>query len=522
MSYLSSGSIFLDAKLTNIGREKIASGDFSIKYFQIGDSEFDYTSPFNELSGVYSQKIISSMDKDSVVKYPYLLYSGATTGVTIGTAIMSSYKETLLENTTSTNWNLNIVWTGLPIGTNSSLSTYQSSPYVSTKEFFGYTASEGQITNTGTTITNSFNEKIVVTPEEQHSIAILHYTKSTENLYDDYINTDTYFKITIPNILYERNISTTVGCNFYMDTSDYYINSSAIDSWSNRIRYRYLIDENGNRVGKIFVDHQIIVFDDQELVAVLDGSSSRRSYTLPIPKISYVPSDIKCNVIGTDGYPLLEGDTSSKTYYVTYLFETDGVGEIMPCNYYLKIPGLTNETSDISIKFGDNDFKFMSNVAGEYRYMAKRFYVLFQEVNNGEQPNSQNWIKIDFTNEVKNISETYINPDNLRGTRFIINGFDVSYGQNYTSLLGGFGSNQIFPGTVTLNRATDINVMKCLVNLPNGQFNTTQNPTYHDNVKKFITEVHLLDDNFNCVVSGKFSTPIERIGNQVISVKLDI
>ena len=42
------------------------------------------------------------------------------------------------------------------------------------KEFFGYTSSNGQLTNTGTTITDAFGNKINVLPEDQHSIAIVH------------------------------------------------------------------------------------------------------------------------------------------------------------------------------------------------------------------------------------------------------------------------------------------------------------------------------------------------------------
>jgi hypothetical protein len=109
-----------------------------------------------------------------------------------------------------------------------------------------------------------------------------------------------------------------------MGNTDYFINSSAIDSQQNKLRFRYLIDEMGNNVGKVFVDNEIIIFDDQELVAVLDQNTNR-NYTLPIPKIDYVPSDIKCQNPGEVSLPLLSGNTTGKTYYVTYTLEYTGV-----------------------------------------------------------------------------------------------------------------------------------------------------------------------------------------------------
>ena len=45
MSYLTTTTALLDAKLTNKGREKISQGNFNVRYFQIGDSEFDYNFP---------------------------------------------------------------------------------------------------------------------------------------------------------------------------------------------------------------------------------------------------------------------------------------------------------------------------------------------------------------------------------------------------------------------------------------------------------------------------------------------
>ena len=73
-------------------------------------------------------------------------------------------------------------------------------------------------------------------------------------------------------------------------------------------------------------------------------------------------------------------------------------------------------------------------------------------------------------------------------------------------------------------RSTDVEEMRFLVNLPHTQFTNTQNPTY-DTVQrvtdKYVTEVVLLDQNKDVLVTSKTSSPIKRTGTQVISVKID-
>jgi hypothetical protein len=71
-------------------------------------------------------------------------------------------------------------------------------------------------------------------------------------------------------------------------------------------------------------------------------------------------------------------------------------------------------------------------------------------------------------------------------------------------------------------RATDMEVMRFLVNLPSGYFDTTQNPSYILGLPKRITEVALLDDNRDVMVMAKTPNPVVRTGTQVLAVKIDI
>lgn len=767
MSFLNSNNAeFLSARITQKGRNAIAKGNFKIEYFQIGDSEFDYTSPFTSLTGQTThQKVFSPLDKESGVKYPYLLesstgstsygtpfqnsvieslrnvmgpagfvsaysdtddttiecynyilpYSGITggtsvrlhisgatvndnTGVTFnnseyvtiifdelsannvinsnsnsliykvisvttvtGTTISgvtTVYQTLTLDRNTpnltgltgnatiiSNNceqeypisetstvsdlclsapadingqlnpWTLNVVWDKKPIGgdyplvdLDESLSGYTSNQYVSTKELLGYTSTGQTFSNlTGATISgftstaigtgfkNSFGELIEVKPSEQRTIAIIHYSElgdlrnDPERFfkYDDYISHKTgitgsdisivedeggtplsdndYFEIYIPFIYYHRNTGSTMGAKFHMDTKDYYVKSTK--NAHHELLFRYLLDENNNKVGKVFVKNKVVVFDDQELVAILDYRSNRR-YTLPSPKLGLVPSD------GIADHTMIS--TTGQTVWVTYVFENTKENTVngipsynifngLPCNYLSKISTSVDDgcsivsPSQISMKFGGDSFSNMTSSTGTTNsFIADKFYALVQT---GNTLTSNQWKKIDLTSQIPNYTggtlittgtttgttdNTYlINPLSLTGVSFTItysgytggtffdfenhmSGVTSDYLWNTTGLTTQpqFGDEQPFPGSVRLVRATDIEQMKFLVNLPPSQFTTSQNPTRftgstETTASKYITEVALLNGNKEPLVVAKTPTPIKRIGTQVFAVKLD-
>ncbi len=681
MSYLQpNNSENLAARITHKGRRKIAQGNFNVSYFQIGDSEFDYG--FSVFDGITNtgQKVLTPMDKDSQVKYPYKISESTITGTTYGIPIQSSITETIRNNvgpagyissyvafnsgtgdgtsvvctgttvpmsyingtnelnvgsdwtkfitsqyitlyfntlTGSNNiikeqstslvykliltpsgstlnldrdmpdfstltgtvtvlrndcefsgiitcnevvdvsaqqdpWIQNTVWSQNPVGldpistaVDEKLSGYTSNAYASTKEYFGYNTSSGQTSNTSTTIVNSFGDIITVLPEEQHSLAILHYSKASEMSidpwltfkYEDYIDSTTigndYFEIYIPFLYYERNSGSTIGARFFMDTVDYYIDSSATDTRNNQMKYRYLIDEFNNKVGKIFVNHKVIVFDDQEIVATLDYKSNRR-YTLPIPRISLVPIDVKCESYVGAAQPLL--GSTGETVYVTYVLEYTGDTALngIACNHYNKIDAVSG-SNDVSIKFNTDDFRYMQssiNLSGAtIGYIANVFKILVQKVDTGTLPDPMLWREIDVTNEIPGHSGGLIDPTNLRGSRFIITYNDYDNASIYTmadpdiwdtTTSPEFGDEQPFTGSITVTRATDLEVMRYLINLPSTDFMTTQNPSYITGLPKRITEVALLDDNKEVMVIAKAASPIIRTGTQVIAVKIDI
>lgn len=471
-------------------------------------------------------------------------------------------------------WDLNVVWGTKPTGfdTNGldeSLSGFTSNKYVSTKQFLGYTTSSGQtfVNSTGGTISeptsyrNSFDEVVEVTPEEQRCVAIIHYSdlgdvrNDPERFYkyDDYISTNDveadalledelenpitdldYFQVYIPFIQYHRGDQSTIGEVFTMDSTDYWVKSKI--NANQLLKYRYLLDVNEFRVGKVFVDNKTIVIDDQELVAVLDYKSNRK-YTLPSPKLSLIPSDSS----GTESF--FSGSTA-QSVWVSYMFNYTGDTQLngLPCNYHTKIDieeddACLNTPSQLYFKLSGGTLPYMGstdvcdNLTG---FTANEFKILIQITDLGDYPEPESWIEVDYTEHINGHTVgTLIDPSLITNTSMVVtktmydNGtiFDI---EDYLgsvpdepSTLPQFGDDQPFPGSVKFVRASDIEKMNFIVNLPTSQFTTTQNPTHTDGQDKRITEVVLLNDNKEVMVIAKTSNPVKRTGTQVFGIKLD-
>ena len=509
MSFLNTGySATVAARLTQKGRNSIAKGNFVVSYFAVGDSEYNYS------GGTSSQNILAPFDKDSHVKYPIWYTSGSTF---FGIPVDGS-NTTICRNlvTSNSDWTLSTVWDKNPIGDLSNTGT--TNPYVGVKNLLGYSLSSGQTYNTGTTIYDTFGTGVTISPEEQKAIAILHYTQSGTTgdpyrffKYDDYICIDntsgqTLFNVTLTSIMYHRLTGATSGATFYMGTVD----KKMVSNYNSRyeLPYRDLVDGTGatpNRVGKIFYNQKLVVFDDEEIVAALDTGSTR-NYTLTAPKV---------DVLVTSNDPIT-GLTTGQTMWVTYKFDGVNVSDDLPCNYFMKVTGSTND-ENVTVKFNTGGFKHLNS-----GYTATQFHMLTQIRPTGEQPLSNGWKIKDFTNISGGLGGDV---NNLKtGHTFTINQSNLPT-SGYTSSLSGFGLNRplsggTITGTVTLVRASDIEEMVFKLNLPSNTFTTSQNPTYTTG-NPTMTEVALLNTNKEVLAMGKLATPLTRSGNQVIEVKID-
>lgn len=502
MSFLNTTySATVAARLTQKGRNAIASGNFNVSYFAVGDSEYNYNGPS-------TQTILEPFDKDINVKYPFWYTSGNTFfGVPINSQITSVCRNVM----TDTGWTSNVVWEKNPIGYTGTTgySGFTNSKYLGTKSFFGYSSSSGQTSNTGTTITNTIGNKVIISPEEQKAIAILHYSGGTDVnsffKYDDYISTYTgvtspnttntdkqYFSVTIPNLKYHRNTGTT----FYMTTGS---SKTIVSNLNGRLTIDYmdLVDSTGNTanvVGKIFQNHKLIVIDDEEIVVALDQASSR-FYTLPAPFV---------NTLVSNSDPIT-GLTTGQTLWITYTLDTTK----LPCNYFMKVTGSSNNEV-VTVQFSGNSFNYLNN-----GYTASQFKILYQFTSSGTLPTNTSWRIIDLLSELSSVN------DLKTGHTFTLTQTKLNTYSTYSNILTTFPntSGTTF-GTVNLVRASDIEEMNFDLNLPNGIFEQSQNPTYTSGYP-YMTEVALLNNNKETLVMGKLASPIQRVGSQIVSVKID-
>lgn len=332
-------------------------------------------------------------------------------------------------------WNMNIPWTESPAGvfsnTNQDYNFYKSTGYTGSKEYFGYNSNTGQVDTDSTYYYNSFADKIILSPSDQKSIAIVHYTnQAIDNFYGEKFAQEEYdpnnpggtgqarnLRISIPWLMWHKNSGATVGQEFYTDPSGFtslnlfephYIESKKDPNFNDPgLRYYHLWDTNPNtngypnRVGKVFPDYKMIIFDDDEIVAALNYKSNR-SWTLPAPKLGLVTPNTFSGVLGgTSG--LLTG--SSETLFLTYIFENTGFTNSLHCNYYTTITGndqsLLPGASDIIIRFG-NEFPFLRNTyTSPSGFTANRIKLIAQKVSSGTtRPTASAWKEIDVTSQI--------------------------------------------------------------------------------------------------------------------------
>ena len=475
-------------------------------------------------------------------------------------------------------WNMNIPWSESPAGStvnNLSYKDFGSVDYLGSKEYYGYSSSSGQTDTSGTWYYNSFGDRIGVTPENQKTIAIVHYTNNTIiNWYGEKFACEVYdtnnpggtgqarnFEIVIPWLSWHKN---DFCCSsplpvvqrpsiFYIDPPGFddldllqphYIQSSKNgDMNSPGIRYFHLYDTNPisgggppNRVGKVFPDDKIIIFDDEEIVAALSYASNR-SWTLPAPRVETITPG-SC---GSDTNGILNDDT--ECLWVTYLFRPplNGGPQGLHCNYYQKICGPTLDCGsgeqNVTVTFG-GDFQCMQqNLA--YGWRAGEFWVLAQKTNTTDRPDPAKWRAIDFTQLLDDNGfidgSDYINPAGMTSLNFTISqtNYDSGIQYNLSSQVTvklpndsneyamNFGDETFFHGYLQTDIQATIYEMRYLVNLPSTQFTYSSNPTWSEGITPYMTEVGLFDTDKNLLVVSKFQSPQLRQGVQQLVVKLD-
>jgi hypothetical protein len=460
-------------------------------------------------------------------------------------------------------WNMNIPWSVNPAGLFSSqyesYNSYGSVSYLGTKEYLGYQTESAQTDTSLVYYYNSFDEQVVVTPREQKAIGIIHYTnQDIDNVYGEKFSTVPYdpqnpnddiglarhFKLTLPTLMWHKSSGSSIGETFYIDPAGYdlckpyYIKSTEnIDMNDPGIRYFHLWDTNPdsngnlNRVGKVFPDQEIVIIDDEEIIAAMSYKANR-NWTLTAPKLSLITPNT-C-VTGQDATGILSNDT--QRMWVTYRLDSTGFTNSLHCNYYSVIQGpstgCTIESQNVAVRFG-NEFPFLSEGALS-GYSANSFKLLCQIVSGDTQPSPTAWKEIDFTSEISGTSVNgYLTVSGLTGNTFQItntlyssaptynlaNYIDIPE-NGYPEILN-FGDEYYFYGNLETDITATIYEMRYLINLGRNQFSNTSNPTWTSGTTSYVTEIGLYDSNYDLIVISKLQSPELRQGIQQYVVKLD-
>jgi hypothetical protein len=458
-------------------------------------------------------------------------------------------------------WNMNIPWTESPAGlfsnTYEDYTKFGSVTYIGTKEYLGYNQASGQTDTSEVFYYNSFDEKIVVRPKDQKAIAIIHYTnQDIDHIYGEKFSTQPFdpqnptddiglarhFKLNMPTLMWHKSTGTTIGQTFFIDPPGYdlckpfYIKSTKnINMNDPGIRYYHLWDTNPdskgnlNRIGKVFPDQEIIVVDDEEVIAALSYKSNR-NFTLPAPKLSLLTPNI-CDT-GNNSTGLISNLT--QRFWVSYLFESQtGVTSSLHCNYYSVLAAnssVTANTQNVAVRFG-GEFGFLGT--NEFTgYTATSMKIICQLVTGDTRPSPTGWKQIDVTSAMT-LSNGFITQTSLTGTTFQIGLDDYNNAttyqlQNYLDIpengqtdVLNFGDEYYFYGNFETDISATIYEMKYLINLGRNQFTNTSNPTWTPATKPYITEIGLYDQNNDLIVISKLQSPELRQGIQQFVVKLD-
>lgn len=474
-------------------------------------------------------------------------------------------------------WNMNIPWSESPAGlvetSYDGYTKFGSIGYLGTKEYLGYISPSGQSATTEVYFYNSFDDKIVVNPDEQKAIAVVHYTNNTIDYFygekfalepfdplevDNTIGQARNFKVSLPWLMWHKSPNCCSGQTFYVDPAGFdgldlfqvqYIKSlKNPDMNYPGIRYYNLWDTNPNddgypsRVGKVFPDQKIIVFDDEEIIAAMSYKSNR-NWTLPAPRTSLVTP----NTCGMDNESV-QGILSASTeyLYVTYrLTNSSGFTNSLHCNYYIKTqgPNITCNpivSQNVAVRFGGefgclNFQNYICPPDNTYGYLADTFEIVCQKVVGENRPDPSEWKIIDYTSQLSGYtSNGYITESGLTANTFVITqelydsapfydlGDYISLTPlNYTGTSLNFGDEFYFYGNIETDIQATIYEMRYKVNLGQTEFQNSTNPGWSAGTASYISEIGLYDNEKNLIVISKLQSPVPRQGIQQFLVKFD-
>ena len=441
-----------------------------------------------------------------------------------------------------------------------------------------------------TYIRDSFGAIRTVIPSHQRCVAILHYSNETiSNFYGEKfaleptgqgavngVGEATNFQIHLPTLMWHKKKGgtsgsgtgsgigdeCTLGQTFYVsppgfDVADvqYIASTPNADMNEPGIRYYQLWDDNlainvggtpiPNRVGKVFPDLQMIVIDDQELVAALSYKSNR-NWTLPMPKLELIPAGTACGT-GLSNAGFFNGLPNTEQVWLTYMLESNsGHTTGLHCNYYSSIIGDTSVGNrDIVMNFGD-EFPYIrpydNTICPTYSgsgVQVDKLNVIFQKTTYGIPPDPAQWRILDISSQLPNhVSGSPINATSLissnscsfyltagsilsASTYDLHNYINVPLNNNQEPTNLQFGDEYFFYGSLDTDIMATIYEMRYSIGIAANQFTTSLNPTWAVNNTVRVTEIGLFDNEKDLMAIAKLKNPTKRVGIQNYQIKID-
>jgi hypothetical protein len=387
---------------------------------------------------------------------------------------------------------------------------------------------------------------------DNKAISVIHYTNNTvSNLYGEFFYVDDSGKqleLEIPDLMYHRRSfengsgsGDVMGMKFIAKGDAYYIKNSDIQ-YVDLIEDPTMVSGEAKVVGKVLINHQTIVIDDEEIVAALSYKSGR-NWTLP---------ELKCSLTTPAGGPTTGVLAADSTMYVTYVLEssTEDMAYTLPCQKYIRIKNVTSGSKDIHFSLNNIDqLPYMRKVElGGYDgrgFSADKFKILYQIVSGNAKPVSNAWVEYDMTSDAittspgETIDPTKLEsqlPDSIgfkittavndAATTYVIND-KLSVANNSEPDKLQFGDERFFYGNLRTYIGASVFKTVFDIKISANEFRYTSNPTRSmDNTTNppeiRVSEVGIYDAEQNLVFIGKLSEPMKLINGNTINVELSM
>jgi hypothetical protein len=193
---------------------------------------------------------------------------------------------------------------------------------------------------------------------------------------------------------------------------------------------------------------------------------------------------------------------------------------------------------NVAVRFG-SEFNCLKQITGNTLangFVANRFQIICQLVEDGGRPNSNGWKIINFTNQLSATtingyitqsgltSNTFVITDDLyvSAPPYILSSFISLPTLNQTGQTLNFGDEYYFYGSLETDIQATIYEMRYKINLGQAEFLSSSNPSWTNGNKSYVTEIGLYDNEKNLMIISKMQSPVLRQGIQQFLIKFDI